>query len=896
MPTKVTYVCDPSGATPGSELKISDIVALLSAEPLDWVAEDKTYEILLKGPTPLLTDFINGPDTAGFEFVTDETHCLTIKAHPGHGHRGVFDARRATILADGGAVPGLTIGLPHTRLEGLIIDAQGAANGGFGTGDAIVLTNYSSDAEPVFIDRCLVRVWSETNVPVNVFNLDKGDGHKITNCAAYCSDSAGNMVRIVKSPTTPDNTVEVYNSTFVNLSTVVGTDACMVRADGGDVITQNCYFGALDSDVEVYVEANGGAVTKGANDATYNAEAVTAGLRNIAPNTALFGSVVFVPTDASVGDQMDLHIKSGCALHNAGGVLAAITTDYEGQARAGTLDIGADELGLAPPPNPTIDTFVIDPVNGPITTMQGDAFTVTDLYGYLTDLGYNFDLAAANKIVEVLVKGRITPVSGSAIVVGDSAGLGFFSFFTDADHYVIVKPYPGFEHAGIYDESKALLDATDNTPAIDLRCPYTRVEGLVVNAVAVPAGAPHGNGGFDGGIVLVGSTDSHATIDGLLIKITPSTDTPVKVFRCTGGHGTVIKNCLAYVDASVNSNFIFVEGPASATYAAVGVVEVYNNTVVNLSSSSHASAKFIFSKSVNSVFFGRIICDNNYFGALAGSNIEVYVTEDGDAEIVKGDNDATYNTEAVTVGLRSIVPSMAGFKKITFATANFHLKNNSVLKEAGATLGGVTTDFEGNTRETPYDIGADELTMGLFTLIQDTNSLRQTVNGVTTITIRAQDEDTAKAIAESIDDRDSGWSDDSVIVNEQDEQADSYDGWAFRVQVSGAVDGNSHNVLVEATSSETTMEAVATLVAAALVSAGLDASATGLSVEVASAADELGDRSLQLDVALPGCRSSIVEPAAGIFAESFVHRGVAADALSFTLIDQAPIPQIIQKS
>lgn len=105
----------------------------------------------------------------------------------------------------------------------------------------------------------------------------------------------------------------------------------------------------------------------------------------------------------------------------------------------------------------------------------------------------------------------------------------------------------------------------------------------------------------------------------------------------------------------------------------------------------------------------EITTQNCYFGAPAASGVDVYVSTSG-GTFSKGANDATYNTEAATASLREISIADCKFLDSTFATANFHLRNNSSrLARAGATLSGITTDFESEARSAPYSIGADEL-------------------------------------------------------------------------------------------------------------------------------------------------------------------------------------------
>jgi hypothetical protein len=55
---------------------------------------------------------------------------------------------------------------------------------------------------------------------------------------------------------------------------------------------------------------------------------------------------------ASAASPLNLHIQSSSAARDVGTTISDFSTDYDGQTRSGTWDIGADEYGGGAGPNP----------------------------------------------------------------------------------------------------------------------------------------------------------------------------------------------------------------------------------------------------------------------------------------------------------------------------------------------------------------------------------------------------------------------------------------------------------------------------------------------------------------------------------------------------------------
>ena len=84
-----------------------------------------------------------------------------------------------------------------------------------------------------------------------------------------------------------------------------------------------------------------------------------------------------------------------------------------------------------------------------------------------------------------------------------------------------------------------------------------------------------------------------------------------------------------------------------------------------------------------------------------------------------GKNNCASSDGTGSPGLTSVAYSVSGgasFNNITLASEDFHIKSNSLLKDAGIVTSteavplNFTVDIDGQTRSAPWDIGADELT------------------------------------------------------------------------------------------------------------------------------------------------------------------------------------------
>lgn len=311
---------------------------------------------------------------------------------------------------------------------------------------------------------------------------------------------------------------------------------------------------------------------------------------------------------------------------------------------------------------PTIQEFHIKPLGG------GD-------YTNLNDWSFaeHADLVSLDKIYIVYVYG-----GGNA----DHCHFQSAEWNTDPEHYIQIKAAEGEGHEGIFDRNKAYVSF--NQPFY-VAVPYVYIgPGLCIE--------PTNNlyGGMQTYITSPADTDV-CWINGCVFYAASGTS----VYYILGvgpnqpGY-TVVKNCV-FVDNNPTFNDEII-----ATYT-IGKIKVYNCTIRGKSSNSRGI-------SVRNPQ-GVVISENNYIAAGT-----CYYSE---GSLTKGNNDATYNSEALNTDLRNILYDNNNFIDVAYDPEDLHIRTTSSLYKSGINLyaSGIIQDFEGDNRlPTGYfDIGADEL-------------------------------------------------------------------------------------------------------------------------------------------------------------------------------------------
>jgi len=255
------------------------------------------------------------------DWTVDASHYIWIRAAAGYGHLGVFNN---TTRASFNGVPWCSVGYVRIGPGLSIYDV-------FGTG--IKFSNISTDATCI-VDGCIIGAGTPVvrfdNCPVTT----NANRHVVKNCVII-KRSLGDGAIATRNGNTK---IKVYNCTIRIIDEGVSS-VTFLPETGTDIISENNYLG---SNSRNYFLSWGGTITKGANDATKNTEAITPSLQSIAYSTANFISV-------TLGSE-DLHILKTGALYNTGANLTSegVTTDYEGTTRPqfGDFDIGAHEFGI----------------------------------------------------------------------------------------------------------------------------------------------------------------------------------------------------------------------------------------------------------------------------------------------------------------------------------------------------------------------------------------------------------------------------------------------------------------------------------------------------------------------------------------------------------------------
>ena len=311
MTTTIVYRIKPGG-TPGTDCEYTSLNTFEAGERANLTTGGidtiKVAEVYGTG------NCLSGAGMVNFSssWVMDSTHYVEIIAAAGHEHTGVWNTGKA-------------YGLNAT--ERCIYSAN--------SDDYIHLTKMQfkgynqpiSSYANVTIDRCIIQQDYAAVPAGSCVRVDGGTAivrNSILICGAF---GVGTM-------DTPA-VASVYNCTIIGLG---HGGYWMVGGWAGSCTSQNNYIYHIDGS-DCYSAPS--YVTKGTNDATYNAEAVTANLRSIPYSTATFLNV----TPGS--ENLHLTVSAGNKLINNGANLSGqgVTVDIIGTARpqAGAYDIGAFE-------------------------------------------------------------------------------------------------------------------------------------------------------------------------------------------------------------------------------------------------------------------------------------------------------------------------------------------------------------------------------------------------------------------------------------------------------------------------------------------------------------------------------------------------------------------------
>ena len=241
---------------------------------------------------------------------TDATHRVIIRAAAGEAHHGVFSTSYAYGSVTGG-------GAFSSNVD---FDLQGMQF----SGDDYCASFWAASPKTATVDKCIFKqVGSSGNIAVYV---NTSGVITFTSCVLLQNSTIGGLRFTLYS-----STVGVINLYGCVLG---GANAhyCISTAAGAGLVvnTQDCYFFGNQN-----VYTGNATFHKGDHDATWNADAVTPALRNIAHSVANF-------TNVTLGSE-DYHLNHSSVLAWGGANQAGLTTDFEGDTRHSPPSIGADD-------------------------------------------------------------------------------------------------------------------------------------------------------------------------------------------------------------------------------------------------------------------------------------------------------------------------------------------------------------------------------------------------------------------------------------------------------------------------------------------------------------------------------------------------------------------------
>jgi hypothetical protein len=286
------------GASGGDYASIS---AWQTAELKGLIANNASHRIKLIGSQ-------SESITISSSWANDEDHPLIIEALETSRHEGVYTTASFKGRINHGGSIGLTIAAPYVEVQDLVFTSTGSTSILGGSANTVIVRRCISDGAN--------NAYSAVSGSMRIENSIAQGG---TNCVRY-SNAGGSL--------------EVYNCTLVC------STGNVFNADNGTgaIVEENNYCSTASG--SVYAGTGVGNITKGANTATSNTEAVTVGLQSIALDTTTFTNV----TDGTE----DFHLPSvNSPLWNAGEDLSSEFSEdlvMIPRPQGDSFDIGALEF------------------------------------------------------------------------------------------------------------------------------------------------------------------------------------------------------------------------------------------------------------------------------------------------------------------------------------------------------------------------------------------------------------------------------------------------------------------------------------------------------------------------------------------------------------------------
>lgn len=320
--------------------------------------------------------------------------------------------------------------------------------------------------------------------------------------------------------------------------------------------------------------------------------------------------------------------------------------------------------------------YYVDP---DVSGGAGDGSTWANAYSSLNaaETAQDGNITAGNAVV--FVCGH----NGASQTTADTAAVNVFGWTTDADSYVAIRTETADRHTGLWSDAKYRLTIADSK-ALQISEDYVRVEGLQVAVT-------HTSAANQSALYVSAQATSDIRINDTLVKHAADNTNAQQGIYLSGGIATVW-NCAAY---GLGTTALFTNGAMVVT----GTMTVYSSTLIGgyaglrVTTGSTCTAKNVYAR-------GGTVSFSN-----AGTLTATYCAS----------SDLTADDFGATGCVVSVAFDTDTFVNVTAGSVDLHLAADglSPLMGAGIDTSGesaplnFTTDFDGQTRDATWDIGAD---------------------------------------------------------------------------------------------------------------------------------------------------------------------------------------------
>ena len=302
---------------------------------------------------------------------------------------------------------------------------------------------------------------------------------------------------------------------------------------------------------------------------------------------------------------------------------------------------------------PTEDVVTIKPGGG------GDYVSLQ-----AAEAGERTDLQAADKIMV------LECYSGGNLSTGGSTTFGA-TWNTDATRYVIIRAAAGEGHEGVFSTDKAYIQST--------------VDGIVQDTIRLEVKR-----------LQIKSTSTSGSIAAYQVDFSGAEQCLLEECILIGGGITwLAENSSQFKFGRLDSCLLINSATRAVDLvlpdAGASFLSLNNCTVIDTGATPDA---------LRALGNGLIKTENCYLHGVVSAGVTLSNTC------------ATMSDAAPTTDLRDVPYDVVTFVAVAGGSENFHLGESSILLDQATVLSVALTDFEGGTRVSPWDIGADDAAVG----------------------------------------------------------------------------------------------------------------------------------------------------------------------------------------